>query len=102
MCKVTNERVVTLLFFKLLVRLVASFLTMPVVATDVDRLFLQAVLSRGLLSATLAKSLWEKAIDAVNGTKLNQNVTLSLLNYQRQTMLSKFQIPRTKTHGILL
>ena len=42
---------------------------MPVSAADVDRLFLQAVLSRGLLSATLAQSLWEKSIDAVNGIK---------------------------------
>lgn len=40
---------------------------MPVSAADVDRLFLQAVLSRGLLSAKLAQSLWEKSIDAVNG-----------------------------------
>ena len=43
--------------------------TMPVSAADVDRLFLQAVLSRGLLSTKLAQSLWEKSIDAVNGIK---------------------------------
>ena len=40
---------------------------MPVFAADVDRLFLQAVLSRGLLSGSLAKSLWVKSIDVVNG-----------------------------------
>jgi hypothetical protein len=40
---------------------------MPVSAADADRLFLQAVLSRGLLSTKLAQSLWEKSIDAVNG-----------------------------------
>jgi hypothetical protein len=36
-------------------------------AQDVDRIFLQAVLSRGILSAELAKVLWEKSISIVNG-----------------------------------
>jgi len=36
-------------------------------AQDVDRVFLQAVLSRGLMSGELAKALWERSIDVVNG-----------------------------------
>ena len=36
-------------------------------ARDVDRVFLQAVLSRGLMSGDLAKVLWEKSINIVNG-----------------------------------
>lgn len=36
-------------------------------ASDVDRLFLQAVLSRGVMSSKLAQLLWEKSIEAVNG-----------------------------------
>ena len=47
---------------------------MPVSTADVDRLFLQAVLSRGLLSTKLAQSLWEKSIDAVNGIKNLLNI----------------------------
>ncbi|KAF8797954.1 hypothetical protein BYT27DRAFT_7203644 [Phlegmacium glaucopus] len=47
---------------------------MPVSAADVDRLFLQAVLSRGLLSSTLAQSLWEKSIDAVNASNNSLNI----------------------------
>jgi non-structural maintenance of chromosomes element 1 len=34
---------------------------------DVQRLFLQAVLSRRVLSGDLAKVLWRKCIDAVKG-----------------------------------
>ena len=34
---------------------------------DVPRLFLQAILSRGLLSASLAQTLWVKSIAAVKG-----------------------------------
>ena len=49
-------------------------LTMPVSAADVERLFLQAVISRGLLSAKLAQSLWEKSIDAVNGNEKISNI----------------------------
>lgn len=37
-------------------------------ANDVDRLFLQAVLSRGLMSTTLARVLWQKSVSAVNGS----------------------------------
>ncbi|KAF9532248.1 Nse1 non-SMC component of SMC5-6 complex-domain-containing protein [Crepidotus variabilis] len=33
---------------------------------DVDRVFLQAVLSRGVLSGALAKVLWEKSVEVVN------------------------------------
>ena len=47
---------------------------MPVSAADVERLFLQAVISRGLLSAKLAQSLWEKSIDAVNGNEKISNI----------------------------
>jgi len=39
-------------------------------AQDVDRIFLQAVLSRGLMSGELAKVLWERSIDVVNGKPL--------------------------------
>ena len=77
---------------------------MPVSAADVDRLFLQAVLSRGLLSATLAQSLWEKCIDAVNGIK-NLNIPFLFdlnLSSQHPTTLSKSQFPRTKTRGMHL
>ena len=38
-------------------------------AQDVDRIFLQAVLSRGILSAELAKVLWEKSVSIVNSKK---------------------------------
>jgi len=34
---------------------------------DVDRVFLQAVLSRGLMSGDLVKVLWEKSVSIVNG-----------------------------------
>lgn len=37
-------------------------------ANDVDRLFLQAVLSRGLMSTTLARVLWQKSVSAVNSS----------------------------------
>lgn len=40
---------------------------MPVSSADVDRLFLQAALSRGIMSKQLALVLWEKSIQAVNG-----------------------------------
>ena len=47
-------------------------------ASDVDRVFLQAVLSRGLLSGDLAKVLWEKSVKAVNGTFLFLTAPLDL------------------------
>jgi len=47
-------------------------------ASDVDRVFLQAVLSRGLLSGDLAKVLWEKSVKAVNGTFLFLTTPLDL------------------------
>ena len=78
---------------------------MPVSAADVDRLFLQAILSRGVLSTKLAQALWEKSIDAVNGIKKSRIYPFYFhLTYphQRRTTLSKFQFPRTKTHGMLL
>ncbi|KAF4579090.1 CDP-diacylglycerol-serine O-phosphatidyltransferase [Pleurotus pulmonarius] len=45
---------------------VASLFTAMVSAGDVQRLFLQAVLSRGALSVTLAQAIWAKCVDAVN------------------------------------
>lgn len=47
---------------------------MPVSAADVDRLFLQAVLSRGLLSGKLAQSIWGKSIDVVNASNNTLNI----------------------------
>ena len=41
---------------------------MPISAADVDRLFLQAVFSRGIMSKQLALVLWEKSVQVVNGT----------------------------------
>ena len=35
---------------------------------DVQRLFLQAVFSRRVLSADLAKALWKQSVEAVKGT----------------------------------
>lgn len=46
-------------------------------AQDVDRVFLQAILSRGIMSAELAKALWERSIDVVNG-KTTQSSSLQL------------------------
>lgn len=37
--------------------------------SDVQRLYLQAILSRGLVSEPLAKLLWKKCIDAVSGMR---------------------------------
>jgi non-structural maintenance of chromosomes element 1 len=37
-------------------------------SADVQRLFLQAIFSRGILSEKLAQALWKKCIDAVKGT----------------------------------
>lgn len=42
-------------------------------SNDVSRLFLQAVLSRGMLSEKLAMTLWAKCIDAVKGKKTSQD-----------------------------
>jgi hypothetical protein len=78
---------------------------MPVSAADVDRLFLQAVLSRGLLSGSLAQTLWEKSIDAVNGIEnlIQAGSGLStIMSQQCPTTLSKSQFPKTKTHGMPL
>lgn len=36
-------------------------------SADVQRLFLQAILSRRILSQKLAAKIWEKCIDAVKG-----------------------------------
>lgn len=41
-----------------------------VAAIDAQHLFLQAVLSRGIISEKLARTLWEKSIEAVKGTLL--------------------------------
>lgn len=37
------------------------------ISGDLQRLFLQAVLSRGLLSGALAQIIWKKCIDAIRG-----------------------------------
>ncbi|KDR81537.1 hypothetical protein GALMADRAFT_60342 [Galerina marginata CBS 339.88] len=42
--------------------------------SDVDRLFLQAVLSRGIMSSNLAKILWEKSVKAVNASDNTLNI----------------------------
>jgi hypothetical protein len=39
-------------------------------SSDVRRLFLQAALSRRILSENLAKILWDKCKDAVKGTSI--------------------------------
>lgn len=41
--------------------------TMPVSSNDVQRLFLQAILSRRVLSQKLAAKIWEKCVAAVQG-----------------------------------
>lgn len=43
------------------------FITAMISSQDVDRVFLQAVLSRGIMSGELAKVLWERSIGVVNG-----------------------------------
>jgi hypothetical protein len=68
---------------------------MPVIAADVDRLFLQAVLSRGLLSTTLAQFLWEKSIDAVNGIKI-LNIPFCLLTIILTESNNALEIPISK------
>ena len=40
-------------------------------SADVQRLFLQAVFSRGILSENLAQALWRKCIDAVKGSNFH-------------------------------
>ena len=42
-----------------------------VASGDVQRLFLQSVISRRVLSADLAKALWKQSIEAVKGTQLH-------------------------------
>ncbi|KAF9052949.1 Nse1 non-SMC component of SMC5-6 complex-domain-containing protein [Panaeolus papilionaceus] len=41
---------------------------MPISESDVEKLFLQAVLSRGIVSTKLAKILWKKSREAVKGS----------------------------------
>lgn len=48
---------------------------------DVERLFLQAVLSRGALSGSLAQTLWEKSVDIVNGKLFKFHLQLFLNPY---------------------
>jgi len=45
---------------------------------DVQRLFLQSVISRRVLSADLAKVLWKQCVEAVNG----------LVPYPQSTLIS--------------
>lgn len=40
---------------------------MAVTSNDVQKLFLQAILSRRILSQKLAAKIWEKCIEAVRG-----------------------------------
>jgi hypothetical protein len=46
-------------------------------ANDVDRLFLQAVLSRGLMSTKLARVLWQRSVSAVNASNNALNLPQS-------------------------
>lgn len=45
---------------------------------DAQRLFLQAILSRGILTGKLAQILWEKCIAAVTGYHLSSSFNLRL------------------------
>ncbi|KAI0807463.1 Nse1 non-SMC component of SMC5-6 complex-domain-containing protein [Fomes fomentarius] len=47
---------------------------MPVHSNDVQRLFLQAILSRRILSQKLAAKIWEKCIDAVKAANDTLNI----------------------------
>lgn len=50
-----------------LLRAFSSNITIMVSSNDVQRLFLQSILSRGFLSEKLAMTLWTKSIEAVKG-----------------------------------
>ena len=54
------------------------FSTMPVSSNDVQRLFLQAILSRRILSQKLAAKIWEKCIDAVKGAPFSHRGVVAL------------------------
>lgn len=43
-------------------------------ADDVQRVFLQAVLSRGVLSENLAKILWARSIEVVKGNVFHHGI----------------------------
>ena len=43
--------------------------SMPISSNDVQRLFLQAIMSRKIVSQKLAAKIWEKCIDAVKGAR---------------------------------
>ena len=49
--------------------------SMPVSSNDVQRLFLQAIMSRKFVSQKLAAKIWEKCIDAVRGARLSDHLT---------------------------
>ncbi|KAF9005578.1 Nse1 non-SMC component of SMC5-6 complex-domain-containing protein [Cyathus striatus] len=51
---------------------------MPVSSKDADRLFLQAILSRSVVTFDVAKALWEKAVEAVKAS--NDAVDVSYSN----------------------
>jgi len=46
-------------------------------SADVERLFLQSVLSRGVMSFKLAQVLWEKCVDAVKASDPNLDIPFS-------------------------
>ena len=54
-------------------------------SSDVQRLYLQAILSRGLVSEALAKLLWKKCLDAVSGTRLA--FSIHPIHYKRVSQL---------------
>ncbi|KAF8078023.1 hypothetical protein FPV67DRAFT_1557445 [Lyophyllum atratum] len=47
-------------------------------SADVQRLFLQAIFSRGVLSEKLAQTLWEKSVAAVKGVPLFMNLSTTV------------------------
>jgi len=53
--------------------------------SDVGRLFLQAVFSRGLLSAKLAQTLWFKCVEAVKGGKGQPTISLWSISHSTIT-----------------
>ena len=57
--------------------------------SDVDRLFLQAVLSRGVMSSKLAQLLWEKSIEAVNCTLKQYRFSRRFLFHLRLSSLER-------------
>lgn len=61
-------------------RVFPSPFIMPISESDVEKLFLQAVLSRGIVSTKLAKILWKKSREAVKGSCSSVVVELAVPN----------------------